>query len=101
MDGAPHLTQPPIAPGERFAYEFEVPDAGTFWYHPHQRSFEQVGRGLYGALIVDEREPIRVDREVVWVPGDWRLRDDASSSEESRGGKGCVSTGRYRLSPYH
>ncbi len=47
MDGVPHLTQRPIAPGETFIYEFDVPDAGTYWYHPHQRSFEQVGRGLY------------------------------------------------------
>src|SRR3546814_4138103 len=38
MDGVPHLTQKPVAPGETFHYEFECPDAGTFWYHPHQRS---------------------------------------------------------------
>ena len=77
MDGVPHLTQKPIAPGETFIYEFEVPDAGTYWYHPHQRSFEQVGRGLYGVLIVEEREPVPVDRDVIWMLGDWRLRDDA------------------------
>lgn len=34
---------------------------GTFWYHPHQRSYEQVGRGLYGPVIVEEREPNRAD----------------------------------------
>src|SRR3546814_19378323 len=50
MDGVPHLTQKPIGPGETFAYAFDLPDAGTYWYHAHQRSFEQVGRGLYGAL---------------------------------------------------
>jgi FtsP/CotA-like multicopper oxidase with cupredoxin domain len=80
MDGVPHLTQPPIAPGEKFVYEFDVPDAGTYWYHPHQRSFEQVGRGLYGPLIVEEREPIQVDREVTWVLDDWRLERDAQIS---------------------
>ncbi|TJV46354.1 MAG: multicopper oxidase family protein, partial [Mesorhizobium sp.] len=48
MDGVPHLTQKPIGAGERFVYEFDAVDAGTFWYHPHQRSFEQVERGLYG-----------------------------------------------------
>ena len=77
MDGVPHLTQKPIAPGETFVYEFDVPDAGTYWYHPHQRSFEQAGRGLYGPLIVDEREPVSVDRDVVWMLGDWRLGQDA------------------------
>ncbi len=78
MDGVPHLTQKPIAAsGGRFTYEFDVPDAGTYWYHPHQRSFEQVGRGLYGPLIVEERNPIRVDRDVTWVLDDWRLERDA------------------------
>lgn len=80
MDGVPHLTQKPIAPGETFVYEFMCPDAGTFWYHPHQRSFVQVGRGLYGALIVEEREPVPVDRDVTWVLADWRLLSDASIS---------------------
>lgn len=80
MDGVPYLTQRPIAPGDTFVYEFDLPDAGTYWYHPHQRSFEQVGRGLYGPLIVEEREPIRVDREVTWVLDDWRLLADAQIS---------------------
>ena len=82
MDGVPHLTQQPIAPGETFVYEFDVPDAGTYWYHPHQRSFEQVGRGLYGPLIVEEREPIQVDRDVTWVLDDWRLLPDAQISDD-------------------
>jgi FtsP/CotA-like multicopper oxidase with cupredoxin domain len=74
MDGVPDVTQPPIAAnGGRFTYEFEVPDAGTFWYHPHLGAPEQIGRGLYGALIVEERDPPRVDRDVVWLLSDWRL----------------------------
>ncbi len=75
MDGVPALTQAPISPGgDTFVYEFDLPDAGTYWYHPHQRSFEQVGRGLSGALIVEERAPIAVDRDVVWILDDWRLK---------------------------
>ena len=69
-------------PGERFVYEFDAVDAGTFWYHPHQRSFEQVGRGLYGPLIVEEPEPVRVDRDVTWVLGDWRLTKSGAISED-------------------
>jgi FtsP/CotA-like multicopper oxidase with cupredoxin domain len=80
MDGVPHLTQKPIAPGETFDYEFACPDAGTYWYHPHQRSHEQVGRGLSGAFIVEEAVPVAVDRDVTWVLDDWRLRPDASIS---------------------
>ncbi|MGE0333878.1 MAG: multicopper oxidase family protein [Gammaproteobacteria bacterium] len=82
MDGVPYLTQKPIAPGETFLYEFTVPDAGTFWYHPHQRSFEQVGRGLYGPLIVEEPETIAVDRDITWVLDDWRLLKDGSISDD-------------------
>jgi FtsP/CotA-like multicopper oxidase with cupredoxin domain len=81
MDGVPYLTQPPIPPGGRFVYDFEPPDAGTFWYHPHVRSPEQQGRGLYGALIVEEYEPPRVDRDLSWVIDDWRLTEDGAIHE--------------------
>ncbi|XNO42099.1 multicopper oxidase family protein (plasmid) [Sinorhizobium meliloti] len=76
MDGVPGLTQPPIRPGESFVYEFTPPDAGTFWYHPHANSLEQLGRGLAGALIVEEREPIAVDRDLLWFLADWRLTEE-------------------------
>jgi FtsP/CotA-like multicopper oxidase with cupredoxin domain len=66
MDGVPELTQAPIAAnGGRFVYEFGLPDAGTYWYHPHLGDGEQLARGLYGALIVEERDPPAVDRDVV------------------------------------
>ena len=75
MDGVPGLTQKPIRPGESFTYEFTPPDAGTFWYHPHADSLQQLGRGLAGALIVEEREPVAVDRDLLWLIEDWRLDD--------------------------
>lgn len=78
MDGVPGLTQPPIRPGARFVYEFTPPDAGTFWYHPHANSLQQLGRGLAGALIVEEAEPVQVDRDVLWVLADWRLDSDGN-----------------------
>jgi len=82
MDGAPEVTQPPIQPGGSFTYEFTVPDAGTYWYHPHAHSAEQVGRGLCGAFIVEEPAPPPVDRDLVWVLGDWRLQPDASIADD-------------------
>jgi len=82
MDGVPHLTQAPIAPGGRFVYEFDAVDAGTFWYHPHMRSAEQTARGLYGPLIIEEREPPRVDRDITWVLDDWRLARSAQISDD-------------------
>ena len=94
MDGVPHLTQTPIAPGETFTYDFDALDAGTFWYHPHQRSFEQVGRGLYGALIIEEANPPRVDREMVWVLDDWRLTQEAGIAEDFAGFHDMSHAGR-------
>ena len=35
MDGVHDLTQSPIRSGESFTYRFTVPDAGTYWFHPH------------------------------------------------------------------
>lgn len=57
MDGVPYVSQLPVLPGEYFDYAFITPDAGSYWYHPHVGSSEQLGRGLVGPLIVDEREP--------------------------------------------
>jgi FtsP/CotA-like multicopper oxidase with cupredoxin domain len=76
MDGVPHFTQAPIASGESFDYHFTPPDAGTFWYHTHFLSSEQLARGLYGVLIVDEPEPPAVDRDLVLVADDWRLMEN-------------------------
>src|SRR5689334_20383969 len=76
MDGVPGLTQKPIRPGESFIYEFTPPDAGTFWYHPHADTLQQLGRGLAGALIIEEPEPVAVDRDLVWLIEDWRLDDE-------------------------
>ena len=76
MDGVPGVSQDPVEPGGRFTYEFVPKDAGTFWFHPHVRGAEQVERGLYGVLIVDDAEPIPYSRDVVWVLDDWKLGPD-------------------------
>ena len=53
MDGVPYITQDPIMPGQVWTYEFTVKDPpGMYVYHSHFNSTEQVGAGLYGALIV-------------------------------------------------
>ncbi|MCC6847366.1 MAG: multicopper oxidase family protein [Deltaproteobacteria bacterium] len=78
MDGVPGVTQPPVEPGESFDYAFVPKDAGTFWFHPHIRSAEQVERGLFGVLIVHEAEPPPFSRDVVWVLDDWRLGRDGA-----------------------
>src|SRR6266568_2274100 len=94
MDGVPGISQPPIAPGQRFTYEFTAPDAGTFWYHPHADSLQQLGRGMAGALIVDEREPVAVDRDVLWVLTDWRLTAEAQIASGFGNGMDAAMSGR-------
>lgn len=82
MDGVPGLTQDAIAPGASFDYAFDLPDAGTFWYHSHAQSVEQVERGLYGPLIVDEADGApEVDQDIVLVLDDMRLTQEAQLSE--------------------
>lgn len=75
MDGVPHVTQEPIRPGETFVYEFVPKDAGTFWYHPHVRGSEQVERGLYGVLIVEDIESTELS-DITVVIDDWLLTQD-------------------------
>ena len=71
MDGVPGLTQDAIQPGEAFVYEFTPTIAGSFMYHPHVRTHEQVGRGLVGALIVEGENDPPVDRDVALLINDW------------------------------
>ena len=82
MDGVPQVTQKPIEPGKAFDYRFPIVDSGTYWYHPHQSSFEQVPRGLFGLFIVEEEKPLEVDREVAWVINDFKLRPDGGQVED-------------------
>ncbi|MGZ5300482.1 MAG: multicopper oxidase domain-containing protein [Actinomycetota bacterium] len=53
QDGVPYITQDPIMPGQVWTYELTIKDPpGMYVYHSHFNSTEQVGSGLYGALIV-------------------------------------------------
>ena len=96
MDGVAGLTQPAVEPGGDFLYDFVAPDAGTYWYHAHNRSAEQVARGLYGALVVEEAEGPDVDRDEVLILDDWRLDPETAQIHESFGNPHDRShAGRY------
>jgi FtsP/CotA-like multicopper oxidase with cupredoxin domain len=93
MDGVPGITQAAVAPGARFAYRFRPPDAGTFWYHAPWYPAPALAaatatvddqaarRRLYGLLIVEEAEPVAVDREHALVLDEW------PTSPEDQGNK--------------
>ena len=85
MDGVAGLTQDPVPPGEEFTYTVPITDAGTYWYHAHTMAWEQVARGLYGPLIVQGKNDIEVDQELVLIMDDWRLDENAQIDEASFG----------------
>lgn len=80
MDGVNGLTQPPIEPGQTFRYEFTVPDAGTFMYHPHFDEMTQQGMGMMGMFIVHphQRPKNPVDRDYAIMLSEWRIDPGAS-----------------------
>ena len=87
MDGVPGISQPPVAPGASFTYDFVVPDAGLFWYHPHVMSAAQVGFGLYGALLVDDPDDgVGVADERVMVLSDLALSERGALESPEAGG---------------
>ena len=87
MDGVPGASQAPVEPGESFTYDFVVPDAGLFWYHPHVMSAAQVGFGLYGPLLVeDPDDPVKVADQLVLVLSDIAADDDGKLHSADSGG---------------
>jgi FtsP/CotA-like multicopper oxidase with cupredoxin domain len=75
MDGVGGLSQPPIPPGETWAYEFTLRQHGTFLYHPHADEMVQMALGMMGFLIVHPRdgEEQPVDRDFALLPHEWAL----------------------------
>lgn len=52
-DGVAGVTQNAVMPGQTHVYRFIASDAGTYWYHSHQQSYVQAGKGLFGSLLVE------------------------------------------------
>jgi len=75
-DGVPYITQDPIMPGGYYVYEFTVKDPpGMYVYHSHFNSTEQVGKGLYGAIMVEPKggewsyPVVKMDRSTGQISG--------------------------------
>ncbi|WP_426113023.1 multicopper oxidase family protein [Massilia sp. PWRC2] len=69
MDGVSGLTQPAIAPGKTFVYEFEARRAGTFMYHPHADEMAQMAMGMMGFWVTHPKDHTQhaVDRDFVFL----------------------------------
>ncbi len=94
MDGVPFLVQPYVYTGDHFDYAFTPPDAGTFWYHPHCNTLEQMGHGLTGVIVVENPSDPKFDAEAVVNLRDWRLGDDAQFIQQFRP-RDAAKTGTY------
>ena len=81
MDGVPMLTQDLINPADIRTYSFIPPDEGTYWYHSHYISHEQVARGMMGPLIVEDDTPPDVDHDITVLMSDWRMQEDGSLTD--------------------
>ncbi|MDI9777081.1 copper resistance system multicopper oxidase [Pseudomonas putida] len=77
MDGVPGLSFHGIAPDGMYEYKFKVHQNGTYWYHSHSGFQEQ--SGVYGALVIDAKdpEPFVYDRDYVVMLSDWTDEDPA------------------------
>ncbi|MEH7872303.1 multicopper oxidase domain-containing protein [Rhizobium laguerreae] len=56
----------PIEPSQTYSYGYTVGQRGTYFYHTHDHVDRQQALGLYGAIIIDPRDPadtIRADAE--------------------------------------
>lgn len=81
MDGVPMLTQELINPADTKTYSFVPPDEGTYWYHSHYISQEQVARGMMGPLIVEDDTPPDVDHDITVLISDWLMAEDGSLTD--------------------
>jgi FtsP/CotA-like multicopper oxidase with cupredoxin domain len=95
QDGVPYLVQKPVFPGESHRYSFVPPDTGTFWFHTHCNTAEQLGRGLVGLLIVDgdTTEPYIADQTILLR--DWRVDLEQGAFRKFVTTRGASRAGSY------
>ena len=63
---------PPVAPGERYSYAFDVRDRGSlYWYHPHPHGLTagQAYRGMFGLIEVEDDDERALRAALELVPG--------------------------------
>jgi FtsP/CotA-like multicopper oxidase with cupredoxin domain len=75
MDGVAGLNQPAIQPGETYAYEFTLRQAGTHMYHPHADEMVQMAFGMMGFFVIHpgDGEALAIDRDYCLMLHNWAL----------------------------
>jgi FtsP/CotA-like multicopper oxidase with cupredoxin domain len=98
FDGAPHVTQELVQPGEHFRYVVRFPDAGIYWYHSHHREDAQQDLGLYGNLFVQSPRAdyfAPVNREEVLMLDDFLLDGSGAPMPYGAGASTHALMGRF------
>ncbi|MCK6551281.1 copper oxidase [Myxococcota bacterium] len=82
MDGVGGLTQPEIAPGQTFAYEFTLRQHGTFMYHPHVDETVQLALGMMGFFVVHPKSAsTKIDRDFCIFLHEWAIAPGTSTPD--------------------
>ena len=77
MDGVFEI----VAPGDSFTYEFPARPAGMHLYHCHATPLKKhIHKGLYGAFIVDPKEPRPPAQELVMVMNGYDTDGDGENN---------------------
>jgi len=80
MDGVPHMTQDPVAPGDSFTYKFVAGPPGTFWYHCHVQDHIHPIMGLAGMFVIEPDRPYNNFAHL--IPGAGRIQSMAKATRE-------------------
>ncbi|MCL6599793.1 MAG: multicopper oxidase domain-containing protein [Alicyclobacillus macrosporangiidus] len=83
QDGVPGLTQDAIQPGGSYVYRFVASQTGTYWYHSHVNSVQEIGLGLFGGIVIlpkNQAAPAP-DRDYTLLLHEWSTSPSSSSDE--------------------
>ena len=95
QDGVPYLVQPPGRRDESFVYRFTPPDTGTYFFHTHCNTVEQLGRGLMGILLIDGDTTEPYDADKVLLIRDWAIDVDSGEFTSFFTLRGAGRAGTY------
>jgi len=107
FDGAPSFEMAAVPAGGEFEYRFVARDAASFWFHPHVRGNEQIERGLYAAMVIEEgtAPDVAADRYLVLddvkINSDGSLNEDTTELDRMMGRQGNVLLVNGRRAPVH
>ena len=73
QDGVPWISQKPVAPGEKYVYEFTVHQEGTFFYHAHSAMQEMMGQIGFFVAHPEKRYAPHADHDFGLILQEWAV----------------------------